>query len=127
MKEFLIEHVHEKKSKWAVQPDIIAGPELQDCLMLKFGNPRTAVFAHTDSIGFTVRYDNQLIAIGGPEAKSGYELVGQDDLGPIECVLQIHDEQPFYKFGRSIQRGTDLAFKCNFRESEEYVQSSYLD
>ncbi|MDA0195237.1 MAG: M20/M25/M40 family metallo-hydrolase [Bacteroidetes bacterium] len=128
MKEFILDYVKKEKNNWVVQPEVIEGPEFQDCLMLKFGKPQTAVFAHMDSIGFTVRYENQLIPIGGPEAKNGYQLVGQDDLGPIECELSVDDEgHTFYKFGRSIQRGTDLVFKCNFRESNEYIQSCYLD
>ena len=28
---------------------------------------------------------------------------------------------------REIERGTELVFKCNFRETDEYVQSCYLD
>jgi len=120
MKEFIIDYVKKEKINWVVQLEVIEGPQFQDCLMLKFGQPRTAVFAHMNSIGFTVRHQNQLLPIGGPEAKMGYQLVGQDDLGPIECELTIDDEDhTFYKFGRPIQRGTDLTFKCYFRESKK--------
>jgi putative aminopeptidase FrvX len=74
-----------------------------------------------------VRYDNQLVPIGGPEAESGYELTGQDVFGPVDCKLKIQDGQLFYDFPRTIQRGTSLVFKSNFRLNSEYVQSPYMD
>lgn len=127
MKEFILSYVEERASNWKVQPEVIHGEAFQDCLILKFGKPRTAVFAHMDSIGFTVRYHNQLVPIGGPVAETGYRLVGEDKLGPIACELQEDDGNLTYKFGRAIERGTELVFERNFRETEHYVQSCYLD
>ncbi|RKQ51136.1 putative aminopeptidase FrvX [Roseivirga pacifica] len=127
MKEFLLAYIEKNKASWAVQPEVYHGDGFQDCIVLKFGTPRTAVFAHMDSIGFTVRYQNQLVAIGGPQAETGYVLTGEDALGPIECELLEDDGDLSYKFARGIQRGTDLVFKCDFRETEDYVQSCYLD
>lgn len=127
MKEFLLDYIEKNKANWVVQPEIFQGEGFQDCIVLKFGAPRAAVFAHMDSIGFTVRYHDQLVAIGGPEAKTGYKLTGEDALGPIECEMVEEDGDLSYKFARGIQRGTDLVFKCDFRETEDYVQSCYLD
>ncbi|MBU2915996.1 MULTISPECIES: M20/M25/M40 family metallo-hydrolase [Reichenbachiella] len=127
MKRFLIDYVEANSSKWKSRPDLIHGPAFQDCLILKFGEPRTAVFAHMDSIGFTVRYENQLVPIGSPEAETGYHLVGEDGMGPIACRLKEEDGYLFYDFGRGIQSGTELVFECDFRETDDYVQSSYLD
>jgi putative aminopeptidase FrvX len=127
MKEFLLSYINKNQENWLVKPQIIHGEDFQDSLMLVFGNPRTAVFAHMDSIGFTVRYLNQLVAIGGPHVEDGYKLVGNDNLGPIECELAVIDDQVSYKFGRAIQRGTSLTFSCNFRNTEEYIQSCSLD
>ena len=128
MKSYILEYVSKHSKSWKVQPEVIHGPEFQNCILLKFGKPRTAVFAHMDSIGFTVRYQNQLVPIGGPEVKSGYKLSGVDSMGPVECLLEVDKEhQLFYKFGRAITTGTDLVFKCNFRETKNYIQSCYLD
>lgn len=128
MKDFILDYVDQKKHKWVCQPEVFHGPELQDCVILKFGTPKTAAFAHMDSIGFTVRYQNQLVAIGGPEVHSGYKLVGRDSLGLIECELEVNkDHQLFYKFGRAIDRGTDLVFKCEFEETDTEITSCYLD
>ncbi|HEY5826692.1 MAG TPA: M20/M25/M40 family metallo-hydrolase, partial [Cyclobacteriaceae bacterium] len=99
-----------------------------ECIILRFGKPRTAIFAHMDSIGFTVRYFNQLIPIGSPDAEMGSKLVGEDSLGPIECELEFDKEDhAFYKFGRAIDRGTALSYKIDFRETKQFIQTPYLD
>lgn len=127
VKDFILDYVQKHQERWAVQPEVVTGPDLQDCIILRFGTPRTAIFAHMDSIGFTVRYQDQLVPIGGPEAKTGYKLTGQDSKGLIECTLREEDGDLHYDFARGIDRGTDLVFACDFRESEEYIQSCYLD
>lgn len=127
--EFLLEHIRTAKDTWQVQPTVLAGPKWQDCIILIFGQPRTAVFAHLDSIGFTVRYGRQLVRIGGPVLDEGIRLVGRDSQGDIDCTLSIDEEtgQPTYEFTRDIDRGTELTYYCNFRETESAVQSCYLD
>ncbi len=128
MKEFLLTYIKKEMKKWKVKPEIFHGDEFQDCIVLKFGKPRTAIFAHMDSIGFTVRYFNQLLPIGSPDAEMGTKLVGEDSLGSIECDLEFDNENhAFYKFGRVIDRGTSLTYKINFRDTKSYVQSAYLD
>lgn len=108
---------------------MLHGEGFQDCILLVFGKPRSAIFAHMDSIGFTVRYGKQLVRIGGPDLESGYTLVGKDAEGKIECTLKYDEEEHelTYEFEREIARGTELVFKCDFRETEEAVQSCYLD
>jgi putative aminopeptidase FrvX len=128
LKEFLLSYIKREKKNWKVKPEVFAGEELQDCIILKFGKPRTAIFAHMDSIGFTVRYFNQLISIGSPDAEAGTKLVGTDSKGPIECELEYDKENhALYKFGRSIDRGTTLVYKPHFRETNDFIQTPYLD
>lgn len=128
VKDFLLSYVKKEKKNWKHNPQIIQGEQFQDCLILKFGKPRTAIFAHMDSVGFTVRYFNQLLSIGSPDAEMGTRLVGKDSKGPIECELEFDKENhAFYKFGRPIDRGTTLTYKINFRETKEFIESAYLD
>ncbi len=126
---FVLEYIREHQGDWRVQPEIIADQRFQDCILLVFGQPRTAVFAHLDSIGFTVRYGRELVPIGGPVLEAGTRLVGEDSLGPIDCVLAIdpETERPVYEFEREIERGTELTFFCDFRETKTAIQSCYLD
>lgn len=128
MKEFLVRYIKKEKKKWKAQPEIIEGEEFQDCLIVKFGKPDTAIFAHMDTVGFTVRYANQLLSIGSPDAERGTKLVGKDALGPISCELEYDKENhAFYKFERLIDRGTDLTYHVNFRETKNFIESAYLD
>lgn len=128
MKAFLLNYVYHHQQHWKSQPQIIEGPGFQDCLLLRFGQPRTALFAHMDTVGFTVRYFNQLLPIGSPEAEPGTKLTGRDHLGEIECELDYdHEHHALYRFGRSIARGTSLVYKVVFKESNDFIQSAYLD
>ncbi|MDA8889978.1 aminopeptidase, partial [Cyclobacteriaceae bacterium] len=67
------------------------------------------------------------VPIGGPEAELGFELTGEDSIGPIDCKLLPQEGRLFHDFPRGIERGTSLVFKSNFRLTEEYVQTPYLD
>jgi putative aminopeptidase FrvX len=132
IKDFILNYVLENQSNWKVQPEIIHGKGFQDALILVFGKPTTAIFAHTDTIGFTAAYDNNLYKIGGPRTQDGFQLVGADSQGEIETELMVIDDshggQSFqYVLDREIDRGTNLTFKPNFRETDEYIQSPYLD
>lgn len=127
---FVLDYVRTHAAGWQHPPKIVHDESrFQDCLLLVFGQPRTAVFAHLDSIGFTVRYGRELVPIGGPEVKTGYRLVGRDSQGEIECTLTVDEETEAlgYEFSREIECGTSLTFACDFRETDTTVQSCYLD
>ena len=132
MKEFLLDYIKKEQSNWKVEPVIIEGRGFQDCLILVFGKPRTAIYAHMDSIGFSVGYDSELIKIGGPRAIDGIQLVGSDSKGEIETELMLIEgedgsEHIQYVFNRTIDRGTMLTFKPDFRENSDWIQSPYID
>lgn len=132
LKNFILEYIELNKSSWKTQPEIITGVDFQDCILLKFGTPKTAVFAHMDSIGFTVKYGKELVKIGGPKTEDGFELVGKDSKGEIDTELVVIEDEEGntsleYISDREFDRGTELVFKSNWREDEEYVQCCYMD
>lgn len=133
MTKFLLEYIKTNKKDWKVKPKIYSGDGFQDCIVLIFGKPRTAIFAHMDSIGFTVRYGKQLVKIGGPRTVDGFELVGTDSKGKAEVKLKLVTDQKTketqlqYSYKRDLERGTELTFKPNWRESKDYVQCCYMD
>lgn len=128
---FILDYINQHKRNWKAQPEIFHGEGFQDCIVMVFGKPRTAVFAHIDSIGFTVKYNNEIVKIGGPVTKNGIELVGEDSQGKIDTNLTIEiDEQnnkSLHVIDRPIDRGTTLTFKPNFRENDDFIQSCYMD
>lgn len=128
MTEFVLDYIQQNKTNWKVQPTVLSNGDFQDSIILVFGKPKTAIFAHLDSIGFTVGYGSQLIRIGGPQAETGYKLVGEDSKGPIECELfKDEDGNISYTHHREIERGTTLTFKCDFRNENGFIESCYLD
>ena len=124
---FILNYIKKNMSKWDSKPEVFSGHGFQDCIILKFGNPSTAIFAHMDSIGFTVKYENELIKIGGPVTEEEIFLVGKDSKGKIEGKLIKKKEKIFIDFDREIDRGTTLTFKMNFVNNNDYIQSCYLD
>jgi putative aminopeptidase FrvX len=131
---FVLDYVRRHAPNWAHPPQVLHDEaRFQDCLLLVFGQPRTAVFAHLDSIGFTVRYGRELVPIGSPEYRAGDRLVGRDAQGEISCTLTVETdaeeetERLGYEFSRDIARGTTLTYACDFRETDTTVQSCYLD
>ena len=107
--EFLINYVTKNQTKWKVKPTLHYGKGFQDNIIMVFGKPRTAVFAHLDSIGFTVRYNNEIVKIGGPVK-----------------IIKNKDGM-FIDFNRTIERGTSLTFKVDFRNTDDFIQSCYMD
>jgi putative aminopeptidase FrvX len=133
MTAFLLEYIKKHKKTWKTKPKIYSGDGFQDCIVLVFGKPRTAVFAHIDSIGFTVRYGKQLVKIGGPRTIDGFELVGEDSKGKAEVKLKLSGDNKTkeikleYSYKRDLETGTELTFKPDWREDKDYVQCCYMD
>lgn len=128
MTRYVLNYIKKNSRKWTVQPQIYYGDGFQDCIVLVFGKPRTVIFAHMDSIGFTVRYDNQLVKIGGPQTENGMQLIGKDGKGKIHCKLIVSPEGKLsVAYKRTIDRGTMLTFKPHWRETRDYVQCCYMD
>lgn len=131
MTEFVLDYIKRNQDSWKVKPELFYGDGFQDCIVLVFGKPNTAIFAHLDSVGYTVKYNNKVVKIGGPSTKEGIVLVGQDSQGRIEEKLQHKTDKDGNKTlfvgGREVERGTTLTFKANFRESDDFVQCCYMD
>ncbi|MCS7075824.1 MAG: M20/M25/M40 family metallo-hydrolase [Bacteroidia bacterium] len=121
LSHYLTTHVH----TWRQFPKTYI---FQDCLIWIFGEPRTAIFTHLDSTGFTVGYQNELIPIGSPEYENGTILVGQDKKGKIEAKIRINEqERIFLEADREIERGTTLTFKPFWYESKNILRCCYMD
>ncbi len=126
--DFVLQYIQQQQTTWKTRPELFHGDEFQHCIVLVFGKPRTAVFAHLDNIGYTVRYGTELVKIGGPRSVSGYKLRGTDSKGNVECELIVDAEGALsYQCHRMIDRGTNLSFKMDFREDENFIQSCYID
>jgi len=124
---FLVEYVEKHSFSWRHKPKVIYGEDFQDCVMLVWGTPRTAMFAHLDSVGWMVGYDDELVPIGSPRCDDGTELVGIQDGKDVSCVFVEEEGRYTYRSDVRLERGTLLTYKPNFIESEDYIESPFLD
>ena len=127
MTKFLLNYINKNQKDWKGQPTLHYGEGFQDNIIMVFGTPTTAIFSHLDSIGFTVKYNNKIVKIGGPVTTEGIKLVGKDSKGKIEGKIIKKEKELFIDFNREIDRGTSLTFKVNFRETDDFIQSCYMD
>lgn len=135
MAEFIYNYIELHKHTWKTIPKIYKDDEFQDAIVLVFGSPRTALYAHVDTVGYTVGYNSEIIPIGSPQPTSNTILVGKDALGDIACKIvfpvehdeRLHDEKLRYSYSRDIARGTTLTFKPSFVEDETYIYSPFID
>ena len=96
MTDFILDYVKKNQKEWKVIPEIYYGNDFQNCIVLIFGKPRTSVYAHIDSIGFTVRYENELVRIGSPNTANGYLLKGFINNEENEYLLTIDNNQKLF-------------------------------
>jgi putative aminopeptidase FrvX len=128
LKTYILDYLKSNRKQFKHPFKVIQGDEFQDALILVFGKPKTAIFAHMDNIGFTVRYDKQLIKAGAPVIKNGTALVGEDSKGKIECTLKVNEDKSLaYVLERNIDRGTPISFKPIWKETETTLQCCYMD
>ena len=127
LRDFLINYIEDNQSNWKIKPKLYFGKGFQDNLILVFGKPNVAVFAHMDSIGFTVKYNNEIVKIGGSKTNEGITLVGKDSKGDIEGKIFKKNKKIYIKFDRIIDRGTSLTYKIDYRENDNFIQSAYID
>ncbi len=126
--KFILQYIKENQKKWKEKPILHYGNGFQDNIIMVFGKkPKTAIFAHLDSIGFTVKYNNEIVKIGSPNSNEGIILVGKDSKGKIEGKIIKKGKKIFIDFNRKIDRGTSLTYKVNFRENKSFIQSCYID
>ena len=130
--QFILSHIKKHQNTWKIQPTLHYGNHFRDNIIMVFGNnPKTAIFAHLDSIGFTVKYNNEIVKIGSPVSHEGIILVGEDSIGKIEGKIiqkgKKNNIKLFIDFNRNIDRGTSLTFKANFIEDEDFIECCYLD
>lgn len=132
IRNFLLQYIKKNAKNWKQQPVILKDKGFQDCIVLVFGQPKTAIYAHMDVIGFTAGYKRNLIKIGWPKCIDGIKLTGEDSHGKINTELMVIDKEDGqqkleYIFHRPIDRGTNLRFKQIWKEDQHFVQSCYLD
>jgi putative aminopeptidase FrvX len=128
MHDFILEWVSANQGNFRAKPRIFSGDVFQDCIAVVFGRPRTAFFAHMDTVGYMVRYGDELIEVGSPEGEDGDILHGEDSRGFCRAVYRQNKEYECrYEAERKLDRGTELTFASEYAEDSKFISSAYLD
>lgn len=129
IRDFILDHCRQESPTWRTSPQIWAGEGFQDNLVLVFGRPELAFYAHMDTVGFTARYDNYVVPVGGIDGKTGDELVFEQK-GRKEKTRLIYEEDGevgMVDAKAIIEPGTTLTYAPNFKTEESFIKSPYLD
>lgn len=124
---FILEYVEKNSFSWRHKPRVVSGEDFQDCVMLVWGTPRTAMIAHIDSVGFMAGYGNSLLPIGSPRCPDGTELVGLENGKEVSCIVRNTESGFEYVSDHNLERGTLLTYKPSFTDDGEYIVSPFLD
>lgn len=140
MTQFILKYFAEHSKSFKTVPQVLSGAGFQDMVIAIFGEPRTAIFAHMDTVGYCVTYNKELIKVGNPKAEHGTTLQGYID-GKLErCKLTIEkpkgkkkktDAAPVEKYkyeGRhNYEPGTPLTYVPEWKETKQFLKCAYMD
>jgi putative aminopeptidase FrvX len=100
---------------------------LRDCVVATKGSPRVAIFCHIDTNGFTVGYDQELIAIGAPDVAAGdlMRQIGIKD-GIVGTLTEVGEDE-WEARGLDLEPGRRLVFARKPTVSQDVIEGPYLD
>ncbi len=141
MTEFILKYFAEYSASFKTMPQVYSGAGFQDMVIAIFGVPRTAIFAHMDTVGYCVGYEKDLIKIGNPKAPDGTQLQGFVEGQLHNCTLKVAksksredkkvrtpaEETYHYEGKANFAPGTPLSYAPDWKESKKFIKSAYLD
>jgi putative aminopeptidase FrvX len=101
---------------------------IHDLILAVRGKPKVAVFAHTDTIGFTQCYDRKLARLGGPRVEGGELIreVGTDVTARI--TVKQKGERPDWLLPKKVgKRGSRWVFADPLKIKKDRIRGPYLD
>ena len=101
---------------------------ISDLVLATRGEPRVAVFAHTDTIGFTQAYERRLVRLGGPRVSGGERVREVDGPGRARIKLRTKGEKPEWLLSEKAGRpGSRWVFADPLKFKKDRVTGPYLD
>jgi putative aminopeptidase FrvX len=124
VRDFILNYIHENSASWCCKPKIISD-NIQDNLILIFGEPKYAILSHMDSTGFTLSYNKKLLQIGSPDCENTIRLKDKNN----SKILIANRKEDYFYLDSSIEfpLGSTFTFESEFLKSIDKVQSPYLD
>lgn len=101
---------------------------VSDLVLAVRGEPRVAVFAHTDTVGFTLGYNRELIAIGGPHVEGDERLREVGGKGKGRLKLRQKGDRPQWRLtGKAGEPGSRWVYDAPLVIRKDKVTGPYLD
>lgn len=99
-----------------------------DLVVATRGTPRVSVFAHTDTVGFTLGYGRALIPIGGPHTEGGERLREVDGPGKGQIKLRQQGSDTARRLGgKQGEPGSRWVYAAPLVFKKGRVSGPYLD
>lgn len=99
-----------------------------DLVLATRGKPKVAVFAHLDTIGFTLGYDRELIPIGGPHVQGDERLREAGGKGTGRLKVRQRDGKPVWELsGKKGKPGSRWVYDGPLVVKKGRVRGPYLD
>jgi putative aminopeptidase FrvX len=126
VRDFIIDYVEKNSGSWIQKPTLLYGDDFQDCLLMVFGEPTSAVMAHMDSVGFTAGYNNELIPIGSPAVNESSEIRDEDG-NTVDIYFDNIEKLWKLKKDETLTPGSSWTWRPGFHVSNSLVASPFLD
>jgi putative aminopeptidase FrvX len=100
---------------------------LGDTLIAVRGEPRVAVMAHLDTVGFTLGYGGELIRIGSPQAKAGYPLRSRTGDTILRGSIRMQDRTAHLEGAPEARPGSRWVFDAPPIREGDVLRGAYFD
>lgn len=110
----------------ALLPDL-RSVRIQDNLIVWRGQPQVALFAHLDTIGFTLGYDRELVRIGGPHVTGGEALRSTTTGVTYRGRLTTRGDRWFLEGAADAPGGSRWVYDAALELNGCQVRGPYLD
>ena len=100
-----------------------------DTLLVSLGKPRVAVFAHTDSVGFTLAEKNRLLPVGYPDPRDGTPLRCTEGETVYRGRLRAAatEEEVFFRLDGEGPLASRWVYDTSPQLTEKMLAGAYLD
>ena len=126
--DFLLEYIEKNKSSWKHTPKVIHNEETRNNIVVVFGNPKTAIMSHIDSIGFMhTGTKKTMLNIGGVVYVNNAKIRGYTrNNKKIETKLKVKNNKAF-SLHNNIPPGTNFTYVPKWKETRQLIKSTNLD
>jgi putative aminopeptidase FrvX len=101
---------------------------VHDLVLATRGEPKVAVFAHIDTIGFTQAYDRLLFPLGGPKVEGGERIRSVDGKHQGRINVRQHDGNTEWRLtGAKGEPGMRWVYAAPLKVKRDQVSGPYLD